>query len=102
MFSKPNIKSLLHQFTLVQLYTDKVPPHFQKYTTAEENRQLLQDKFGTAQLPTYVILEPLTDGNFKEVARYDEGKINKVDAFAQFLQDGLTHSAAGGSQARNP
>jgi hypothetical protein len=89
VFSKPSIKELLGQYTLVQLYTDAVPPHFQPTTSADENRQLLNDVFGTAQLPTYVILKPLGESKYKEVGRYDEGKINNVPAFAQFLQKPL-------------
>lgn len=101
MFSRPRIKSLLNQFTLVQLYTDTVPPHFQKYATADENRLLLQDRFGTAQLPLYVILDPRADPKGREVGRYIEGKINDVDGFARFLQEGLAkNEAAGRAQAR--
>ncbi len=94
MFSKAAIKDLLNQYTLVQLYTDAVPPQYQPTTSAEENRKFQQEKFGTAQLPLYVILKPLHDGKFEEVDRYDEGKINNVSAFAQFLMKPL--AAIGG------
>ena len=101
MFSKPRIKSLLQQYTLVQLYTDRVPPHFQKYTTEKENLRLLQERFGTAQLPTYIILDPRGDPQGKEIGRYIEGKINDVDGFARFLEQGLAkNEAAGRTQAR--
>ena len=86
MFSKPSIKSLLNQYTLVQLYTDAIPPRFKPTTSADENRALLNDQFGTAQLPFYVILQPLKNGEYKELARYEEGKINDEAGFAQFLK----------------
>jgi hypothetical protein len=86
VFSRPEIKQLLDQYVVVQLYTDKVPPKIQQpATSAEENRDLLMNRFESAQLPLYVILK----ANDQEVARYDEGKINNVEAFAQFLQKPL-------------
>ncbi len=89
MFSKPSIKQLLSQYELVQLYTDRVPPQFQPTTSAAENRELQNQRFGTAQLPLYVILKPTGRGGFQEVARYEEGKINDVPAFMQFLEKPL-------------
>lgn len=89
MFSRPLIKDLLSRYTLVQLYTDRVPPQFEPTTSAEENRKLLTEKFGTAQLPLYVIIKPLGDGQYAELGRYDEGKINNVSAFEHFLREHL-------------
>lgn len=89
MFSKPTIKQLLSQYELVQLYTDKVPTQFEPTTSAAENRELQNKRFGTAQLPLYVILQPIGKGEFREVARYEEGKINDVAAFIQFLEKPL-------------
>ncbi len=89
MFSKSTIKQLLNQYELVQLYTDKVPSQFEPTTTAEENREFQNKRFGTAQLPLYVILKPAGSGKFQEVARYDEGKINNVAAFMEFLEKPL-------------
>ena len=94
MFSKPRFKNLLNQFSLVQLHTDKVPPIYQKATTAEENKKFQQENFGTLQLPLYVILKPLPDGKFQEVGRYVEGKINNEDAFAKFLEEPLNPRVA--------
>lgn len=92
MFPKPEIKQLLEQFVIVQLYTDKVPPKIQQpATSAAENYDLLLNRFGSAQLPLYVIL----DANDQELARYDEGKINNVDAFADFLRKPLTANGNG-------
>ena len=86
MFSKPEIKQLLDQYVVVQLFTDKVPPKIQQpATSAEENRDLLIERFQSAQLPLYVIL----NADDEEIARYDEGKINNVDAFAAFLRKPL-------------
>ena len=53
------------------------------------NRSFQSEKFGTAQLPLYVILKPLADGTFEEVDRYIEGKINDIPAFADFLRKHL-------------
>jgi hypothetical protein len=89
VFSKPSIKDLLHQYTLVQLYTDSVPERYQPTTSPDENKQLQADKFGTVQLPLYVILKPLGGDKYEEVARYDEGKINNVAGFADFLRKPL-------------
>ncbi|HLJ95691.1 MAG TPA: hypothetical protein VKU02_21120 [Gemmataceae bacterium] len=89
MFSQPAIEQLLNQYTLVELYTDVVPPQHQPTTSADENRDFLSRRFGTAQLPLYVILKPLGDGRYEELGRYDEGKINKTAAFAEFLRQYL-------------
>ena len=89
MFSKARFKNLLSQYTLVQLHTDRVPPIYPEASTAEENKKFEQERFGTLQLPLYVILKPLGGGKFDEVGRYVEGKINNEDAFAKFLEDPL-------------
>jgi hypothetical protein len=86
VFSKPEIKQLLDHYVVVQLFTDKVPPKIQQpATSAEENRDLLIERFQSAQLPLYIIL----NADDQEIARYDEGKINNVDAFAEFLRKPL-------------
>src|SRR5689334_8271812 len=90
MFSKPLIKDLLSRYTLVQLYTDRVPPQFEPTTSADENRRFQAEKFGTAQLPLYVIVKPLQAGQYTETGRYDEGKINNISAFAEFLRGHLS------------
>jgi thiol:disulfide interchange protein DsbD len=113
VFSKPDIKALFKPFTLVQLYTDEVPDEFysselrtqfggkttrQQTDARQVNLPFQREVFGTEQLPLYVILEPLPDGKIRVVARYDEGKINDVEGFAQFLKKPF--SAEGGAQAR--
>ena len=86
MFSRPEIKRLLDQYVIVQLYTDRLPAKVKPpATTAEENKELLVNRFESAQLPLYVILRP-DDRDGAEVARYEEGKINSVTAFAEFLK----------------
>ena len=98
MFSQPRVRQLLTQYTLVQLYTDTVPPEFQEFGTAEQNRKLQQERFKDAQLPLYVIVEPLPDGDYKEVSRYREGKINDVEGFMKFLRAGLEKNRAAGNK----
>lgn len=86
MFSQPEIRKLLDQYVIVQLYTDRLPPKVrQPATSAEENKDLLVNRFQSAQLPLYILLQP-DDKDGKEVARYEEGKINDVGAFAEFLR----------------
>ena len=92
MFSKSEIKELLDQYVIVQLYTDQIPTKVQRpATSAEENRDLLFERFGNIQLPLYVILS----ADDQEIARYDEGKINHIEAFAEFLRKPLATSANG-------
>lgn len=86
------MKELFSKYTLVQLYTDAVPAYYKPTTSAEENLKLLQDTFGTATLPTYVILQPLGGGQYKEVSRNESGKINDVEAFLEFLRKPLDTS----------
>jgi len=99
VFTKKEIRDLLTPFRRVQLYTDKVPDEY--YTTAERskfedtsrqradalaNLWFQGQAFGTEQLPLYVILRPTPDGRIERVGVYDEGKINNVGAFAEFLK----------------
>jgi hypothetical protein len=97
VFSLPTVKNLLSQYTLVQLYTDVVPKQYQPTTTADENKELQRSKFGNAQLPLYVILRPTGKDDYEVVSQYEEGKINDVDGFMQFLAGPLT----GQQQASN-
>jgi hypothetical protein len=87
------VKDLFKKYTLVQLYTDEVPASFKDATTAKENSRLLSEEFKTAQLPTYVILKPLAAGKYAEVSRYEEGKINNVAGFVDFLRKPLEQDA---------
>jgi hypothetical protein len=94
VFSQPAIKKLLGQFSLVQLYTDKVPARYQQATGADENRRLQEERFKSHQLPFYVILEPLGGDEYKEVRRFEGGKITDVKAFARFLETNSVHVTA--------
>lgn len=94
IFSRPEIKGLFKPYKLVQMYTDEVPANFfttrptdqQRESEAQANLQFQKRKFGSEQLPLYVILEPLPDGKVQVVEAYKEGKINQVEQFADFLK----------------
>jgi len=102
VFPMKDVRDLLKKFVLVQLYTDRVPDKlysaderssFQGSATkqradAYKNLDFQKLKFNTEQLPLYVVVKPDANG-FIEVARYDEGKINDVSAFVNFLKTGL-------------
>ena len=105
VFSDPTIKELLKQYSLVALYTDIVPDKFysseeraklgsgttRQRQDAAANLQFQRKRFDTEQLPLYVILEPLANGEFREVGLYDEGRIIDQAAFIQFLQKPLSN-----------
>jgi len=97
VFSKRDVKELFTKYVLVQLYTDAVPPHYLPTTTADENRKLQREVFKDIQLPLYAIVRPLSDGKFEVVGKYDEGLINDVEAFKDFLKK---PQAAAGAVAR--
>ena len=88
MFSKPQIKELLGRYVLAELYIDKLPAG-RTGTSPQENQRLLTEEFKTAQLPYYVILRPRPGGKYETVAAYDEGKINEVAQFVEFLKKPL-------------
>ena len=97
VFPVGRVRALLDQYTLVRLYTDDVPaalyddppPPAQRRADADRNDALLRTKFGTSQLPTYVILEPQPVGDPKVVGVYPEGRIDDVPGFVKFLQEPL-------------
>jgi thiol:disulfide interchange protein DsbD len=113
VFTDPTVKDLLKQYSLVALYTDVVPDKF--YPPAERaklgngttrqradavaNLQFQRKRFSTEQLPLYVILEPLANGEFREVGQYDEGRIIDQAAFIAFLQKPLDSTAGAGKVA---
>src|SRR5262249_35257296 len=102
VFTKDEIKQLFKKYRLVQLYTDTVPPEYypkpptldRREADAAANLWFQRKAFGTEQLPLYVILEPQTNGKIDVVGRYDEGKINNVEAFTEFLRKPLEPSNA--------
>ncbi len=97
VFTRPEVRELLRRYTLVQMYTDDVPVEF--YTAPPErldrklegaaNLDFQKAVFGTEQLPLYAILEPQAGGAVKVVGVYDEGKINDVPRFVEFLRKPL-------------
>ncbi len=97
VFTRPEVRDLLRRYALVQMYTDHVPAEF--YTAppglpdrereADTNLLFQREVFGTEQLPLYAILEPQADGKVKVVGVYDEGKINDVGRFVEFLKKPL-------------
>lgn len=97
VFPRPEVKALFAQYTLVQLYTDTVPAAMYptppdksaREAEASANQAYQKAAFGTIQLPLYVILEPQANGDVKTVGVYDEGKINDVAAFVEFLRKPL-------------
>jgi thiol:disulfide interchange protein DsbD len=97
VFTRPEVRKLFEPYRLVQMYTDQVPAEFyarkpsdqQREAEAAANLAFQKRKFGTEQLPLYVILEPLPDGKIAVVDVYSEGKINKVDQFVDFLKKPL-------------
>jgi hypothetical protein len=88
VFSQPLIKQLFGQYTLVRLYTDGLPKGYPQHPSAEENKEF-QKTFGNVQLPLYVILQPLADGQYRIIDEYKEGMIKHVDEFIGFLKQPL-------------
>lgn len=97
VFTNPRVRALLSRYTLVQMYTDEVPAAFftappaagARDAEARHNLNFQRDVFGTEQLPLYVILEPVYGGGARVVGVYDEGKINDVAKFTEFLRKPL-------------
>jgi thiol:disulfide interchange protein len=98
VFPRAEVNELLRIYTLVQMYTDEVPVDFYKTAPAADkdrtrealaNLKFQRDAFGTEQLPLYVILEPQATGPVRVVGVYDEGKINDVAKFVEFLRKPL-------------
>jgi hypothetical protein len=88
VFSKQDVRSLLNQYTLVQLYVDAIPHKYAGRSNKDENQTLQGEVFGGFQLPLYVIVEPNDSKHgFQEIARYGEGRISDVPGFKKFLQD---------------
>jgi thiol:disulfide interchange protein len=100
VFTQPAVRSLLEKYTLVKLYTDRVPNKYyslqelaqlgsgtaRQKSDARANRNFQAEKFNDTQLPLYAILQPSGGGAFREIDRYAEGKINDPEGFVRFLQ----------------
>ena len=97
IFPKPEVKELFAKFVRVQLYTDTVPEELYKKVPEESvrekhaaaNMEFQKKTFNVEQLPYYVIVKPDSEGGFVIVGTYDEGKINKLPAFVEFLKKPL-------------
>lgn len=97
VFTRPEVRDLLRRYTLVQMYTDDVPVEFyanpperlDRKLEAAANLEFQKAVFGTEQLPLYAVLAPQADGSVKVAAVYDEGKINDVSGFVEFLKKPL-------------
>jgi thiol:disulfide interchange protein DsbD len=108
VFTLNEIRDLFRQYKLVQLYTDTVPDQLyassirsqfrgsvdRQEADAFANRKFQDRVFGTSQLPLYVILRPSSTGQIEIVGVYNEGKINNVAAFTEFLKKPLSASTA--------
>src|SRR5262249_57772493 len=92
----------MRKYQLVEMYTDKVPPNFyppdvnadvkRLRADADVNLAFQKKAFDTEQLPLYVILDPIPNGDpskIEVVKIYSEGKINDLTAFHQFLKEPL-------------
>jgi thiol:disulfide interchange protein DsbD len=62
MFTRPEIQAALKDFVIVDLYTDGTDPD------SEKNQKLEDQRFGTASIPFYAIL----DGNQNVVATFPQ------------------------------
>jgi thiol:disulfide interchange protein DsbD len=97
VFTRPEVKELFKQYSLVQMYTDTIPEGFyesdpgldRRDADAEANLQFEKKAFGEEQLPLYVILKPEPNRKVTVVGVYREGKINNVPGFVEFLKSGL-------------
>ncbi|MCL2040218.1 MAG: thioredoxin family protein [Bacteroidetes bacterium] len=77
MFKKAEISSLLNEFVLVKLYTDRRDePYF-------SNKRLQEEKYGSVALPLYVILS--ADADFIGTKAFTRD----INEFATFLNKGI-------------
>ncbi|HEY3788931.1 MAG TPA: thioredoxin family protein [Urbifossiella sp.] len=99
VFTKPQVWSLMEKYERValdaqfevpaEIYYDP-PSKADRHEESQINIEFRDKLFGTEQLPLYVILMPQPDGKWK-ARSYIEGKINNVEGFKKFLQDGLAN-----------
>jgi thiol:disulfide interchange protein DsbD len=102
VFTKLDVKDNLRKYRRVQLYTDTVPLELYPPAVrerigngerpdddAQANLWFQRSAFDTEQLPLYVILDPHAS-KVRVLGVYDEGKINNIAAFNDFLRRPLT------------
>ncbi|MGH9846293.1 MAG: hypothetical protein ACREEM_46935, partial [Blastocatellia bacterium] len=83
MFPDPLVKKEMDRFVLAELFTDRETPEHQKGD--ESNGQMQTEKFGTAALPLYAIIDPT--GN--TLAKFP-GLTRDKQEFISFLQRGAS------------
>jgi thiol:disulfide interchange protein DsbD len=83
MFPDPAVKKELDRFVLAELFTDRETPEHQQED--ERNGQLQTEKFGSAALPLYAIIDP--SGN--TLAKFP-GLTRDKQEFIEFLQRGAS------------
>lgn len=111
MFSQPDIRVLFEPYIFVQLYTDRVPDEFyapavrakfagglgrQMDDAVFGNQGFLEKRFGTIELPLYVVLEPRVDDDRIDVVGFYQGLITNTTAFADFLRRSQAETAVAG------
>jgi thiol:disulfide interchange protein DsbD len=77
IFTKEDVRSLMKEYVLVRLYTDR------REESNERNRQMQIDRFKTIDLPYYVVITPNDEVIDETVFTRD------VDSFKSFLKRGL-------------
>jgi hypothetical protein len=94
-FSLPEVKAEFGKYTLLKIFTDTVPKEYypnekvsydQQIDDAEANKAFQREKFNTAELPLYAVVEP-TENGFREIGRYAVGLIRDKEEFLRFLRD---------------
>jgi len=82
MFPRPEVKSLLKDFVLVDLYTDGTD------AVSEQNQKLEESKFGTVAIPYYAILDP-----DEKVLSTFPGLTRSSEEFVGFIHNGANGRA---------
>lgn len=85
VFPRPEVVEAFSRLTLLKLYTDTVPAGTNQKPDASGALTLRETTFKSAALPLYAILRPAGD-RFEIVRTYDEGVINDVPRFVEFLR----------------
>jgi len=85
VFPRPEVEAAFGQHVLLKLYTDFTPEGLEQKPDAQGAMQLRNERFETSALPLYALVRPTNDG-FEIVGKYEEGLINDVPGFVQFLK----------------
>ncbi len=84
VFPKPDVKALLDEYVVVQLYTDDLGTDAEGHVIGEKYQRYQSDRFGTFSLPFYATLTP--EG--ETVATYG-GLIRDTEEFKNFLRQAI-------------